>query len=316
MKLRFSSRMQIPAAMSSTEARDTPRHWLHRVASTAVVLVLVIVASSAYLRQASVRLNCSNWPACTQRVTGEDPARAQPAAVTAARLVHRLSASIAGALVLLIAYLSSVQLPRVRSDIALSAALVALTVFLAVLGRWSRTSQAPLVALGNLLGGMTLLALLQWMRLRTSRAQASADSPGPLAPVAGAALTLALASVALGALVSSSHVLSAVRAESGELLAYAHLASGLLVLLLAGTLVLHPAAPASGRSVALAAFVLAIAQAMTGWVSTGFGYPLAAALAHNLLAAVLLIALVTAAYRYAGSSRASLMHIKDAEAGG
>jgi cytochrome c oxidase assembly protein subunit 15 len=296
--------MHIPTAISATEVRDTPRHWLHRVATAAVVVVLVIAASSAYLRQASVRLNCPDWPACTQRVTGEDPARAQPAAERAARLVHRLSASIAGALVLLIAYLSSVQQPRVRSDIALSAALVVLTVFLAVLGRWSRTSQAPLVTLGNLLGGMTLLALLHWMGLRTSRAQASADGCGRLAPAAGAALALALAGVALGALVSGSHAVSAVRAASGGMLASAHSLSGLLVLLLTGTLALHPAARGSGRSVGVAAFTLAIAQAMTGWISTRFDYPLAAALAHNLLAALLLIALVTAAYRYIGSSRA------------
>lgn len=296
--------MHIPTAIGATEVRDTPRHWLHRVATAAVVVVLVIVASSAYLRQASVRLNCPDWPACTQRITGEDPARAQPAAERAARLVHRLSASVAGALVLLIAYLSSVQQPRGRSDIALSVALVVLTVFLAVLGRWSRTSQAPLVTLGNLLGGMTLLALLHWMRLRTSPTKAPADDAGRLAPAAGTALALALAGVALGALVSGSHAVPAVRAASGELLATAHLLSGLLVLLLTGTLALHPAARGSGRSVGVAAFALAIAQAMTGWISTRFDYPLAAALAHNLLAALLLIALVTAAYRYIGSSRA------------
>lgn len=296
--------MHIPAAISPTEVRDTPRDWLPRVATAAVVVVLVIVASSAYLRQASVRLNCPDWPACAQRAAGEDPPRAQPDAVRAARLVHRLSASIAGALVLLIAYLSSVQQPRVRSDIALSAALVALTVFLALLGRWSRTSQAPLVTLGNLLGGMTLLALLHWMRLRTLRAQSPADGAGRLAPVAGAALVLALAGLSLGALVSASHAVSALRAGSGELFASAHLASGLLVLLLTGTLALHRTARGSGRSIGVAAFTLAIAQAMTGWISTSFDYPLAAALTHNLLAALLLIALVTAAYRHAGSPRA------------
>jgi cytochrome c oxidase assembly protein subunit 15 len=296
--------MHIPAAMNPTEVQDTPRHWLPRLATAAVFLVLVIVACSAYLRQASVRLDCPDWPACTQRAVGEDSARAQPATVRATRLVHRLSAAIAGALVLLLAYLSSVQQPRVRSDIVLSAALVALTVFLAVLGRWSRTSQAPLVTLGNLLGGMTLLALLYWMRLRTSRAKASADDSGRLAPVAGAALALALAGVALGALVSGSHVVAALRAGSGELLASAHLASGLLVLSLTGVLALHPDARGSGRGVGVAAFTLAVAQAMTGWVSTSFDYPLAAALTHNLLAALLLIALVTAAYRYAGPSRA------------
>jgi len=296
--------MQMPTAMSPTDARETPRHWLHRAASAAVAVVLVIVVSSAYLRQASVRLTCPDWPACTQRVTGEDPARAQPAAERAARLVHRLSASIAGALVLLIAYLSAVQRPRVRPDIALSAALVVLTVFLAVLGRWSRTTQAPLVTLGNLLGGMTLLALLHWMRLRTLRAQSSADYCGRLAPVAGAALALALVGVALGALASGNHAVSTVRAASGELLASAHMLSGLLVLLLTGTLALHPAARESGRSIGVAALTLAIAQALTGWISTRFDFPLTAVLAHNLLAALMLIALVTAAYRYIGYSRA------------
>ena len=304
--------MHISATMGPTEVRDTPRHWLHRAASAAVVVVMVIVASSAYLRQASVRISCPDWPACAQRVTGEDPARAQPAAVSAVRLVHRLSASIVGALVLLIAYLSSVQQPRVRSDVVLSAALVLLTVFLAVLGRWSRSSQGPLVTLGNLLGGMTLLALLHWMALRTSRVQASAVEAGLIAPVAGAALAVALAGVALGALVSgSSHALSAAHAASGGMLGPAHLLSGMLALVLTGTLALHAAARGNGRGIGVAAFTLAIAQAMTGWISTRFDYPLAAALAHNLLAALLLIALVTAAHRYIGSSsRASLTHSK------
>ncbi len=290
--------------MNPTDVRDTPRYWLHRAATAAVLLVLVIVASSAYLRQSSVRLDCPDWPACTQHAGADESARAQPVTVRAARLVHRLSAAIAGALVLLIAYLSSVQQPRVRSDIVLSAALVALTVFLAVLGRWTKTSQAPMVTLGNLLGGMTLLLLLHWMRLRTSRAQGSANGSGRLATVAGAALALALTGVALGALVSGSHAAAALRAGGGELLASAHLVSGLLLLLLTGALALHPDARGSGRSIGVAAFTLAVAQAMTGWVSTSFNYPLAAALAHNLLAALLLIALVTQAYRYAESSRA------------
>ena len=289
--------------MSSTDAQDTPRHWLHYAANAAVILVLVIVCSSAYLRQASVRLNCPDWPTCAQRLTGEDPARVQPAAERVARLIHRLSASIAGALVLLIAYLSSVQRPRIRSDIALSAALVVLTVFLAVLGRWSRTSQAPLVTLGNLLGGMTLLALLHWMRLRTSRAQVSGRDAERLAPVAGAALVMALACVALGALVSSAHAVTAVREAGGEWLASAHLASGLLVLLLTATLALHPAAR-QGRSVGIAALTLAIAQALTGWISTRFDQPLALVLTHNLIAALLLVALVTTAHRTTGVSRA------------
>jgi cytochrome c oxidase assembly protein subunit 15 len=270
----------------------------------AVVVVLVILASSAYLRQTTVRLNCADWPACTQRITAEDSVRAQPATVRLARFVHRLSASTAGALVLLIAYLAWAQQPRVRKDVVLSAALVGVTVCLAVLGRWSRNAQAPPVTLGNLLGGMTLLVLLHWMRLRTSRAPTAPDGGDGLAPVAGAALALAIAVVFLGALVSSSHAASTLRDASGSLLASAHWLSGLLVLLLAAMLAVHPVVRGGGRRAGVAAFALALALALTGWISTRFDYPLAATLTHNLLAALLLIVLVTAAYLYIGSSHA------------
>lgn len=304
MRLCFPSRMHISSVMSTAAAQNAPRHWLHSAAGAAVVVVLAIVVSSAYLRQASIRFNCSDWPACAQHVTGEDPARARPTAERVARLVHRLSASIAGVLVLLIAYLSSVQQPRIRTDIALSAALVILTVFLAILGRWSRNSQGPLVTLGNLLGGMTLLVLLHWMRLRTSPARAARDGAGRLASVAGAALALAIADVSLGALMSSSHGESAVRAASVSPLAVAHLLSGVLLLLLTGTLALHPAARGRCRRTGAIALTLTLAQAITGWISVSFGYPLVSTLAHNLLAALLLIALATAADRCIGSSHA------------
>lgn len=308
MKPLFSlSQMHISSVMSTAAAQDTPRHWVHRTAGAAVVVVLAIVLSSAYLRQTSVRFHCSDWPACAQQVTGEDPARAVPTAERVARLVHRLSASIAGALVLLIAYLSSVQQPRIRTDIALSAILVMLTVFLAILGRWSRNSQGPPVILGNLLGGMVLLVLLQWMRLRTSPARVARDGAGGLASVAGAALALALADVALGALMSSSHGEPAVRAASVSPLAVAHLLSGMLVLLLTGTLALHPATQGRCRRVGAVALTLTLAQVITGWLSFSFGYPLVSTLAHNLLAALLLIALATAADRCIGSSNAQAM---------
>jgi heme A synthase len=283
-----------------SEVQDTPRYWLTRVANIAAVVVLVIVVSSAYLRQVSVRLNCPAWPDCVLRVTSEDPSRVQAAGERLARLVHRLSASIAAAMVLLMAYLSWVQQPRVRSDIALAAALVVLTVFLAVLGRWSKSSQVPLITLGNLLGGMTLMTLLHWMALRTAKPAGPAIRRQSLALVAGAALALALADVALGALVGSTR---AIHAPGQEWLHTAHWISGLVVLVLTAALTLHRTARERFPSAEAAACSLAIALALTGWIATRFDYPLFAALTHNLLAALLLIALATAAYRYIGSGR-------------
>jgi heme A synthase len=283
-----------------TGARNTPRYWLNRVASAAAVVVLVIVVSSAYLRQVSVRLNCPAWPDCVQRVTSEDPSRVQATGERLARLVHRLSASIAAAMVLLIAYLSWVQQPRVRSDIALAAGLVVLTVFLAVLGRWSKSSQVPLITLGNLLGGMTLMTLLHWVGLRTAGTAGPPILGRPLALVAGAALALAFADVALGALIGSTR---ANQLPSHEWLHTAHWLPSLLVVVLTATLTLHRTGRERFPSAEAAACALAIALVLTGWIATRFDYPLFAALTHNLLTALLLMALTTAAYRHIGSGR-------------
>jgi heme A synthase len=280
--------------------RDTPRYWLNRVASAAAVVVLVIVVSSAYLRQVSVRLHCPAWPDCVQQATSEDPSRVQATGERLARLVHRLSASIAAAMVLLIAYLSWVQQPRVRSDIALAAALIVLTVFLAVLGRWSRSSQVPLITLGNLLGGMTLMTLLYWMGLRTAAVVGTPIHGRPLAIVAGAALALAFADVALGALLGGTR---AINAPLSEWLHTVHWMSGLAVVLLTAVLILHRASRERFASCEAAACALAIALAGTGWMAPRFDYPLSTALVHNLLAALLLIALASAAYRHIGSER-------------
>ncbi|HEX7953587.1 MAG TPA: COX15/CtaA family protein [Burkholderiales bacterium] len=291
--------MHISAASACTGVHNTPRFWLHRIATAAVVIVLLIVGSSAYLRQAALRFSCTDWPACTIRVAGEDPVAAQPAAARVVRLVHRISASVAGAAVLLIVFLSSVQRPRVRTDIVLSSALLLLTVFLAVLGRWSRQSQAPLVTLGNLLGGMALLTLLYWTRLRAAPTRAQPQGASPLAPVAAAALALAFADIAMGAVLSGSHLFGTGR---DGMLALAHMGVGLFVLGLTGVLALRPAVPPGRRLAGIVAFTLAIAQAMTGWISATFDFPLGAALAHNLIAALLLIALATGAYRGASAT--------------
>jgi cytochrome c oxidase assembly protein subunit 15 len=279
-------------AMNPDAARNTPRYWMNRVASASVVVVLAIMLSSAYLRQSSLRAGCPEWPACVQPSAGAVDATAAEGPVNFARLVHRLSASIAGAAVLLLALLSWVQTPRNRADLALSVALLAVTSFLAVLGRWSGAASPSWVTLGNLLGGMALIALLHWMQLRSAPAPAtSGDRHGAALP--GTALALSFAAVALGAVVGPQ----ASTAGTG-LPGLAHGFCGLLVLLLTAIPALvRRTVPPSARASILAAFALACALTLTGWISTRFGYPLPAALVHNLLAALLLLSLVTVTYR-------------------
>jgi heme a synthase len=288
--------------MDQTAERNTPRYLINRVATVSVAVVIAIMLSSAYLRQSSVRTACQDDPACTQRAPQASDDSAGAGTVNPARLVHRLSASIAGGAVLLIALLAWVQRPRDRTDLAIALALLAVTSFLAALGRWSGAAATPLVTLGNIFGGMTLIALLCWLRLRTAPgAPTSVDIGRRLAMLPAIALALNFVAIGLGALMGGPAAAVGDGREDPVLLA--HGMSAILVLVLTAVLAIHRATPASVRAPSLAAFCLAGMLGVAGWGSTQFGHPLALALAHNLFAALLLMSLLTATYRCARAIR-------------
>lgn len=284
--------------MSSTSLRDSPRYWLHQLAIGAVVLVLAILASSAYLRQSAVLAACADPPACSELTIAGNALRQQPAGASAARMVHRLSASAAGAAVALIAFLCWVQTPRVREEVAISAALLAIVLFLAALGRFS-TTPSPAVTLGNLVGGMALLGLLHWMWLRTTPAAGAVVAHDrQAAPWAAIALAVAALEFFLGSLLGAGKTAAAVPLDPTQALRLAHSLGGVAVLALVGVLalrspLLHGRAGAPGPL----AFVLAVMLAGTGWIAGQPSPPVAVTVAHNLFAAALLMALATVAHR-------------------
>jgi cytochrome c oxidase assembly protein subunit 15 len=73
--------------------------------------------------------------------------------------LHRLVASVLGLLILFLVFLSL----RHKRQRLVSISLLALTVFLAILGMSSGSLHSPAVVMGNLAGGFTMLGLLGWM---------------------------------------------------------------------------------------------------------------------------------------------------------
>jgi cytochrome c oxidase assembly protein subunit 15 len=161
-----------------------------------LILVLLLVSLSAYLRLAHSGIGCADWPQCYGRIgaapettvtaqeklraTGENAYRqlveqsSQPLAW--ATPLHRLVASLLGLLVLILT-LASMRLKRHR---LVSLALLALTVWLAVLGIRSGHLHDPAVVMGNLAGGFTMLGLLGWLWFQPSpAAPASLPVPDP-----------------------------------------------------------------------------------------------------------------------------------------
>jgi cytochrome c oxidase assembly protein subunit 15 len=143
------------------------------LAKICLLLVIVLVSLSAYLRLAHSGIGCADWPACYGRI-GDAPAVTQaiPAEDAYQQLLderneplswatplHRLVASVLGLLVVFMAFLSI----RAKQQRLICFTLLALTVFLAVLGIWSGSLHDPAVVMGNLAGGFSMLGLLGWM---------------------------------------------------------------------------------------------------------------------------------------------------------
>lgn len=287
---------------------------LRRMGWGVLALVLAIAALSAFIRLDRAGLGCADWPACYGRALSLTPARpsGEGAGVAAARLVHRVVASAALVVVLLIAMTSLAARPRRWQEVRWALGLLALVLGLAALGRFSAHARLPAVALGNLLGGF-LMAVLAW---RLAREAGRPSSPAtPLARASRLAFFVLLAQAALGGLVSAGYaglacpgwacqtadlpwhafdpwrepVLGVAGNIAGARLQLAHRTGAAIVGVV--LVVLAIAAWRGGRRAAAVALLGLLAVQFALGVALVVGrLPLPAALAHNAVALLLLLA--------------------------
>jgi cytochrome c oxidase assembly protein subunit 15 len=186
-----------------------------KLATTSLLLVIVLVSVSAYLRLDNSGIGCADWPECYGLIGTQDTIEAtvgstyERLAVEAqepiswATPVHRLVASILGLAVLAMALLSF----RVKRDRVISFSMLGLTVFLAWLGMYSGGLHSPAVVMGNLAGGFTLLGLLGWMTFRGAKPRANA--PYATKAWTTAALVWLMVQMMTGGLTSANFAASA-----------------------------------------------------------------------------------------------------------
>ena len=165
---------------------ERARRALSWCATAGAFLVFIVIVASAFLRLAQA-------------------ADAWPEAIVIVRFAHRVAAIGVGFLVVAIVVVCwTVRRKRSGEPIA-AFVLVALTVFLSVLGRATPGAELPAVTLGNLLGGMAMLGLFWWLRL-SARDVKSAQSRGIVAStLMWTGLALFALELAVGAFVSASH---------------------------------------------------------------------------------------------------------------
>jgi cytochrome c oxidase assembly protein subunit 15 len=192
---------------------------MRHLAKASLLLVVILVSLSAYLRLAHSGIGCADWPTCYGRI-GEPPVASSnlDADAAYARIVaegeqdlawatpaHRLVASVLGLMVLFLAMLSV----RARRHRSISFALLGLTVFLAVIGIRSGGLHDPAIVMGNLGGGFLMLGLLGWLVFSTDGSRSGPDGGATLRRVTLAALVLLSMQIALGGLTSANFAATA-----------------------------------------------------------------------------------------------------------
>lgn len=307
----------------------------------ALLLVLVLVSLSAYLRLAHSGIGCADWPECygyigpppSAQSDSPDPASVgrpetharwvneSSRSLSWARPLHRLIAAALGMVVVFLVFLSL----RQKRHRGLTMALLALTIFLALLGTRSESLHAPAVVIGNLAGGFAMVGLLGWLWYSLSGTAEIRAGVLPAPWFLGLVVAVLALQILLGGLTSANFAATACRTlpdchgswwpgpelaialdltrilevtpsgqaiGGGERMAIhqAHRIGALIaggLLLIAGILSMRVRGPA--RRTAIALVLLVLTEFSIGVMAVRTGLPIWLAVAHNWLAALLLL---------------------------
>lgn len=180
----------------------------------AILLAFIVIVLGAYTRLTDAGLGCPDWPGCygkllvsksTQAaaVFAETPLAARKAWT---EMIHRYVAGSLGLVIfgLCISFFRSAT--TTVSQKLLTAVLVLLVIFQALLGMWTVTLKLfPVVVMAHLLGGLLLISGLRWLNLSIQNPLITHNRPPRHHYYALIGLLLLIFQIALGGWVSANY---------------------------------------------------------------------------------------------------------------
>ncbi|TMP39947.1 COX15/CtaA family protein [Pseudoalteromonas rubra] len=309
------------------------------------LLAALVVSLGAYTRLSNAGLGCPDWPGCYGFLTVPNEAHELKSAQQKfpgsevhqkkawIEMVHRYFAGGLGLVVAAI-FILALRHPSHNKGIkGLSALLVALIVFQALLGMWTVTMNLqPLIVMGHLLGGFTILSLLTllWLKACKPPAVTIAHLSG-LRVIALSVLVVLIIQIALGGWLAANYAAPHCRGlplcENGELFSLSSLfqlphssasyefgvlpfetrlsihlvhrvwAMVTLIAILFLCWRLYVRIPdLSVKPVILLPAILVLCQVLLGGAIVHWQFPLLLTLFHNVMAALLLLSMVRVCY--------------------
>ncbi|RPJ66820.1 heme A synthase [Alteromonas sediminis] len=306
----------------------------------------MVIVLGAYTRLTDAGLGCPDWPGCYGHLVvpqSEELVNAANAAFPERpveqekawnEMIHRYFASALGLLIVAIAILSWRNRAE-QKPIKLPLFLVALVIFQGMLGMWTVTlNLLPVVVMGHLLGGFTVLSclLLLYLRLTPYRAPTGDAHLGKYATYALVGIAVVVVQIALGGWVSANYAalactefpicegnwssrldfagaFSVPEAQDYEFGAHdyaermtmhiVHRIGAVITFAYLCWLGLSLYVKASSsliKGLSLLMLLVLVVQVVLGISNVVFSLPLAVAVMHNAVAACLLLVMVTIAY--------------------
>lgn len=304
-----------------------------RYVLTVLIATLLINLLSAYIRLIEAGLGCQPWPACyaviEQYIVANDSAEIVQKALAPTQLAKKLHRTIATLLVigvLLIIYQSRKPGALKGANQFLPRLLLGVILLLSVIGPSSYLKTLPVIALINLAGGLTLLAICWWLYLQLNhRTSNNTEAPLWLGKLWLAVCLLVVVQIILGGWVSANFAAAACSElfkcnssaeylnqgsnsfwyfreltldDSGRVLfdsstVTIHLAHRFFALITGVMLLIASVVTLKyQKQYAVIIVVLLLAQWCLGALSVLFKFPLMLVMLHNLNAALLLMAVM------------------------
>ena len=189
-----------------------------RLSLIGVVLALCVVVLGAYVRLSDAGLGCPDWPGCYGALTVPEsetaiqkaqivyPDKPIEAAKAWKEMAHRYLAGTLGVVVLALFVLGLKARQEVKVSPVLTAGLLLIIAFQALLGMWTVTMLLkPVIVSAHLIGGMTTLGILTWIASKHWSSHLGVAVTPRLRLIIRLALVVLLAQVFLGGWTSTNY---------------------------------------------------------------------------------------------------------------